>query len=153
MIDAIRTFFRNELVDAPNDAPRPGHDPIHVAACALLLEVGYADDSFGAAEREHLLQTVQREFSIDAKVVEELVALAEQERRESVDLFQFTRLVVQQYDLEGKGRLVEGLWRIVYADGTMTRHEHFLMRKITQLLDLDPAVTHAAQQRAKDQLS
>lgn len=147
MIDAIRSFFYKELTPAAEEAPARGHDPIHVAACALLLEIGHADGTYGERERQHLLRTLEQRFLLDAEVLQELETLALTERRGSVDLWQFTTLLAKEYGPADKERLIEGLWRIVYADGSMSRDEQYLMRKITQLLDVAPAVVHAIQKR------
>ena len=62
MLDGIKSFFsRNiELPEQPaskedDKTSDISHDPIHVAACALLLELAHADDVFAA---DRMLQRV-----------------------------------------------------------------------------------------------
>ena len=43
----------------------------------------------------------------------------------------------ENYSNEEKIEIVEMLWQIVYVDGTMDAHEHYLMAKVKNLLRLD----------------
>ena len=45
--------------------------------------------------------------------------------------------------------LAELLWRVVYADGELSRHEDYLARKIANLLDLRPGYLSEARNRAR----
>jgi uncharacterized tellurite resistance protein B-like protein len=44
--------------------------------------------------------------------------------------------------------LAEVLWGIVYADGQLSSHETYLMRKLGNLLDLRPGYLSEARKRA-----
>ena len=121
--------------------------PIHVAACALLLELAHADEEFTADERHHIEEALVRHFDLEPETVCELITLADQERRRSVDLYQFTRLVAEHYDLGQKMVLVEIMWRVVYADGELAKHESYLMRKVSHLLGLKPGYLAEARKR------
>ena len=112
MLDSIKSFFSKNLepsAEGRSDdaAAPPDHDPITVAACALLLELAYADDEFTDDEREHIESAMAHHFQLPAETVSEVIALAEEERRRSVDLYQFTRLISDRYDLGQKMVLAE----------------------------------------------
>ena len=51
-----------------------------------------------------------------------------------MDLYQFTRLVAENFSTAQRRRLVEAIWRVVYADGTLTAMENHLARRIADLL-------------------
>jgi uncharacterized tellurite resistance protein B-like protein len=53
-----------------------------------------------------------------------------------VDLWQFASLINANYSNEEKIEIIETLWRIVYVDGKMDEHEHYLMNKLQNLLRL-----------------
>ena len=95
-------------------------DPVAIAACALLLEIAHADDVFAPEERERIVRAVREDLGVPAGDVEEVVRLAEEERRESVDLYQFTKLVAEKFSRAQRLRLVEVIWGVVYADGQLT---------------------------------
>lgn len=132
------------------EAPVPlgTHDPLHVAACALLLEVAFADGEFSAAERKHLEAVLERHFSLPAETGRELISIAETEHKGSIDHFRFTSLLAREYDLGQKMLLAEVLWGIVLSDGKVAEHEHYLARKIGNLLGLEPGYLSAARTRA-----
>lgn len=153
MLDAIKSFFSNKMMAAGPDAPASGeggdgHPEIQVAACALLLELAYADDEFADEERQHLESVIQRHFDADPQTARELIALANEERQRAVDLFQFTSLVAREYDDAQKMVLLEAMWGMVFADGKVVQHEQSLMRRVSRLLDVRPGFLAQARRRA-----
>jgi uncharacterized tellurite resistance protein B-like protein len=54
MLDAIRSLFSSKSAPAEERGGPPDADPVHLAACSLLLEVAYADGEFSPEERAHL---------------------------------------------------------------------------------------------------
>ncbi len=125
-----------------------GPAPVQVAACALLLELAHADDEFSAAERAHIEDALQRHFGLDQPTVRELIDLAQIERQEAVDHYQFARTITQQYDLGQRMVLAEVMWGVILADGEIARHESYLVRKLGNLLDLAPAYLAQARRAA-----
>ena len=98
MIDRIKTFFFREMAPPADDAEGgPGPRELRIAACALLLEVANADDFFSRGERRHMRALVRRHFGLNSEAADELIVLAEDERRGSVDLWGFTNLIRTHY--------------------------------------------------------
>jgi uncharacterized tellurite resistance protein B-like protein len=149
-IDSIRALFAAGPAPAasPAEAARPRADPLQLAACALLLEIAHADGEFSSTEREHLEAVLASHFSLDAAAVRELLHLAEAERSGSIDHHRFTTLLRSGYTLDQKLTLAESMWGLVLADGEIADHEHYLTRKIANLLDLAPAELSAAKAAA-----
>ena len=148
MLDAIRSLFSAKSVDAKTVDATPNVDPVHLAACSLLLEVAYADGVFSPEERAHLEQVLERHFSLPADSGQLLIELAEKERGGSIDHFQFTRVLNERYDVGQKMVLAEVMWGLVLADGHIAEHEHYLTRKIANLLELEPGYLSTAKARA-----
>ena len=143
MLDAIKTFVMRRIV-RPDAPARPaegqgGPSPIQVAACALLLELAHADNEFSPAERAHIELALQRHFGLDETTVQELIELAQVERDQAVDHYQFARTITQHYELGQRMVLAEVMWGVILADGEIARHESYLVRKLANLLDLAPA--------------
>ena len=147
MLDAIRSLFSPKPA-AAKSSPAPEVDAVHLAACSLLLEVAYADGEFSPDERAHLEQVLERHFALPAESGQRLIELAEKERRGSIDHFQFTRVLNERYDVGQKMVLAEVMWGLVLADGQIAEHEHYLTRKIANLLELEPGYLSAAKARA-----
>ena len=151
MLDAIRGFVNRRILSpaepaaAPNRAGAPG---VQLAACALLLELAYADGVMSPEEQVHIESAVQRHFGLDEATVKELLSLAETERRQSIDHFQFTRMIAAEYDLGQKMVLAEVMWGVILADGQLATHETWLVRKLAHLLELEPGYLSEARKAA-----
>lgn len=151
LVDSIRSLLRPapEPGDAePTSSVPDAPNPVHVAACTLLLDVAYADGEFAPAERAHLESVLARHFGIDATAGAELIAIAERERARSIDHYEFTSVLQREYDIGQKMVLAEIMWGLVLADGTIANHEQYLTRKIANLLDLEPGYLSQAKSAA-----
>jgi uncharacterized tellurite resistance protein B-like protein len=137
MLDSIKTFFGDKMEPGSPEEEVPEHD-VRLAACALLIEIAHADDEFTEDENQHLQSAIRRQYGLDEAEAEQLIELAEQARSSAVDLWQFTKLIKQNYSLGQKMVLVEVMWGLVYADGELSSHEESLMRRVCHLLNLAP---------------
>ena len=137
MLDAIKSFF-SATMEPETPEEEVGEEDVRLAACALLIEIAHADDDFTEDERQHLLSAVRRQYGLEDQEAEQLIELAEQARSDAVDLWQFTKLIKQNYSLGQKMVLVEVMWGLVYSDGELSSHEESLMRRVCHLLDLAP---------------
>ena len=144
MLDRLKSLF-TRTPDAPH-GKQP--DPLHVAACALLLEMAHADQEFTDDERQHIEALITRHFDLDEESTRQLMAFAEEARRRSIDLHEFTAVITDSYDEGQRLLLAELLWRVVYADGKLSEHEAYLARKLANLLDLRPGYLAEARHRA-----
>lgn len=149
MLESIKTFFTSNMTPVDEAEEEQGPPRIHVAACALLLELAYADDDFSDSERHHLESTIGRHFNLDEDTTRNLIELADAERVRAVDLFQFTSLIAREYDEAQKMVLLEAMWGLVFADGIVAKHEQSLMRRVSKLLDVRPGFLAEARKRAE----
>lgn len=149
MLESIKSFFRTSMNPAPGGEPAAGKADLRLAACALLLELAHADAEFTSEERRHLESAVRRQFGLDDGEAERLLDLAEQERAEAVDLWQFTNLIAENYSEGQKMVLAEIMWGLVYSDGDLASKEDYLMRKICNLLRLEPGYLAEARKRVQ----
>ena len=149
LIDSIkRLLTREEKDNADAGRSAPHVDPLHLAACVLLLDVAHADGEFSDAEQAHIERVLAQHFSLSPEAGRELLALAERERQVAVDHFRFTQQLKTSYDTGQKMVLAEIMWGVVLADGQVAEHEHYLTRKISNLLDLEPGYLSAAKDAA-----
>ncbi len=134
-------------VEGVGDSAADEH-AIQLAAAALLLELAHADDEFSPEERSYIEGALARQFNLTDDEVAHLIELAGKEQQESVDHFQFTSLISENFDLGQKVVLAEVMWGLVAADGQIASHEAYLVRKISNLLDLEPGYLNAAKKKA-----
>ena len=150
MLDSIKNFFSSSMSPAPESDDAGSKKDIRLAACALLLELAHADEEFTDDERQHLESAIRRQYGLDHAQAERLVDLAQEERKKAVDLWQFTNLIAENYSLGQKMVLAEIMWGLVYSDGELASKEDYLMRKICNLLRLEPGYLAEARKRAED---
>ena len=149
LIDAIRSLLGSRPATADAETtPGSAVDPVHLAACALLLDLAHADGEFSDPERRHLESVFARHFLLSPEAVSQLLELADRERLNAVDYFKFTSQL-RTYDTGQKMVLAEIMWGLVMADGNVSDHEQYLTRKISHLLDLQPGYLAAAKAAAE----
>lgn len=147
MLNQIKLFFEQHLaLSAPEDK---SEGKLQLAAIALFLEMMAMDDNTKPIEQETILALVQQNFSLTDERATSLMALAEQQRKQATDYFQFTSLINKTYSLEQKIQLIESLWKIAFIDGVLDIQEEYLVRKIADLLH----VPHAAFIMAKNKVN
>jgi uncharacterized tellurite resistance protein B-like protein len=150
MMESIRNFFLNNMAEGTKSESETEQADLRLAACALLLELAYADDEFTEEERTHLEYAVQRQFGLDTDQAAQLVKLAEDQRSRAVDLWSFTNLIAEHYSLGQKMVLAEAMWGLVFSDGDLASREAYLMRKISGLLRLEPGYLAEARKRVEE---
>jgi uncharacterized tellurite resistance protein B-like protein len=66
-----------------------------------------------------------------------------------VDIWEYTNLINQYFSTPEKIRLVERIWRVIYADGKVDQFEDYLVHKLADLLRLSHDDFIQAKLRAK----
>lgn len=150
MLDQIKSFFHSAMFPAEDAENHVRTRDIRLAACALLLELAYADDEFTQDEAQHLESAIRRQYGLDKAQADNLIRMAERQRAKATDLWQFTTLIKEHYSVGQKMVLAEIMWGLVYSDGDLASKEEYLMRKICGLLDLEPGYLTEARRRAED---
>ena len=136
MIDVVKRFFNKTATKVSEAASGDAEHDIRVATCALFVEMARIDEKFTEAEMNTILSILRERYGLSAEHADALIAEAERELEQSVDLWQFARLINENYSNEEKIEIIEALWRIVYVDGKMDQYEHYLMNKLQNLLRL-----------------
>ena len=149
MLDALRKLLGSNDARASSQPVDARTLDVRVAACTLLLELANADGEFSAVERQRVMDILQRHFGVDAEGANALMAEASSASRNSVDDFIFTRQVVREYDIGQRMVLAELMWQVVLADGVIDGNESYLMRKLANLLQLEPAFLAEARKRTE----
>ena len=149
MLKHIKTFFDQYLVPGSITDGAPPDHVLRLAIGALLLEMTHMDGEVSPEERDAVETAVLEHFELSEDEANELLELAEEERSESTDYYQFTTLINSNYTLEQKVSLVERLWRIAYANETLHKYEEHLVRKIADLLYVPHSAFIAAKLSAR----
>ena len=136
MLDVVKQFFSKATTKSPEAANQTTAHDIRVATCALFVEIARIDEKFTEAEMDTILSILKERYGLSPELADALIAEAERGLEKNVDLWQFARLINENYSNEEKTEIIETLWRIVYVDGKMDQYEHYLMNKLQNLLRL-----------------
>ncbi len=146
-MDLFRKLFSGQPAEPSADPGGSETHDVRVATCALFLEMASVDGEFSAAERERILEILTREHDLAREDADQLTRLARRERKRSIDLWRFTHLINERYTEEEKIQVMELLWRVVYTDGKLEKHEDYLVHKVANLLRLTHAQLIAAKRK------
>lgn len=137
----IVELLRN-LFEAPTVEARPSHQ---LAGIALLVEVAMADGHLDDQERTALTAALEKSHSLSAREVEHLVQQAESQQNQATSLYEFTRVINDEFSAQQKYDLVLAMWAVAYADGNVDKYEEHTIRKLADLIH----VSHSDFIRAK----
>jgi uncharacterized tellurite resistance protein B-like protein len=133
MFESFRRFL-SEVSEGGKHPTHFEHNDYRLAAAALLVHAAAIDGDVSDIERDKLHSVIERQFGLDQATADELVAEATEAEHEAVDLYHFTSLINRSLDEDGRRRVVEMIWEIVYADGRVSEFENNLVWRAADLL-------------------
>lgn len=132
MLDAIKNFL-NELTSG-TEKKDLSEDECQLAAAALLFHVIAVDGVVLPEEREKLSTLLSGHFDLDKASVAQLLTAAETADKEAIDLYGFTSIIKRNLDTPDRERIVEMMWKLVYADGAIHEFEDNVIWRVAELL-------------------
>jgi uncharacterized tellurite resistance protein B-like protein len=135
MFDSFRKFL-SEFADGAKHPSRFDENDYRLAAAALLVHAAAIDGDISEAERNKLHGLIRQRFDLDDAAADELVLEATEAEHEAVDLYHFTSTINRSLDEDGRRRMVEMMWEIVYADGHADELEENLIWRAADLLGI-----------------
>jgi uncharacterized tellurite resistance protein B-like protein len=133
MFESFKSFVA-EFVDGEKHPSQFADDDYRLAAAALLVHAAAIDGEMSSSERDTLHAVIKKHFNLDDATTGELIDKATAAEHEAVDLYHFTRLLNRALDEEGRAKIVEMMWEIVYADGQRDELEDNLLWRAADLL-------------------
>ena len=110
---------------------------LQIATAALFIEMAKADGEFTEEERENVIQSLKKQFNIDAVYVNELIELSKLKLKDSVSLYEFSNVVNENFTNEDKNTLLNNLWRLIYTDEKLDKYEDRLIKIIGGMLKME----------------
>ncbi len=135
MIGILKYFFTNETAGL-SAAGIPQPHRLHVATCAILLEMAKIDGEFNDSERQGLISIFKDKYDLTDDEIAALIEASEEELERSIDLWQFTRNINKNYTPDEKIGIIETIWEVAYADGRLDKHEDYLIHKLSDILNI-----------------
>ncbi|MEX0964987.1 MAG: TerB family tellurite resistance protein [Pseudohongiellaceae bacterium] len=135
MIESIKSFFDKKIsIEASAQSTDPSLSKIDLTCAALLIEVMNSDHEFDEREHQEILAVLKQSYSVADEDLKELTKLAKDEARDATSLYEFTRLINDNFDAQQKVALIENMWRIAFSDERLDKYEDHLIRKISDLI-------------------
>ena len=106
------------------------------ACSALLIEVAYADKIFDESEIISLKESLKETYNLDNKIIDELISDAKKTVDDSTSLYEYTRVVNDEFTYSDKLELLSRIWKLAFADGNLDKYEDYLIRKISDLIHI-----------------
>jgi uncharacterized tellurite resistance protein B-like protein len=134
MLDGLRQFIA-DIVSPSADQERAFDDTgYRLAATALLVHVVSLDGEPTEVEKRKLHSLIESSFKLDPGTADRLIASATKVEGEAVDLYHFTSVIMRSVNEEGRLRIIEMMWELVYADGQVSEFEDNVVWRAADLL-------------------
>jgi len=152
MIDLVKRILGAGAREKEDAGEGSGKHSISVAACALLLEMAHIDGEFSEEESRTIVAILKHDYGLKEDEAASIMEAAHEEIRQSIDLWGFARVINREYTEEEKVRIIEMIWRVIYADGRLEKHEDHLVHSLARLLRLDHSQLIEAKLKVKNTL-
>ena len=129
----IKKFFgekssNNENQDALNSSV------IEEAVVVLLLRAANIDGKKDEQEIEAIKRLIIQQFNYDEEKADMLITSASEKEESSADLFEWSKIINDNYDLDSKKIVFSMMCEIICADGLIDPFESNLIRRLSGLL-------------------
>ena len=113
-----------------------GADELRLGVAALLTEAAGIAGHLDAPERAAVRRILQQHFALGDEAAALLAAAAEKRAERSTQLFGTTRLISERFSRDRRVELIEMLWEVAYADGTLDPLEDAMLRRVAGLVNV-----------------
>ncbi len=148
MLEKIKHFFEKHIAFTENENNHM--EKIKVASAALFMEMMHIEKA-GAEIKLHLvLELLETRFSLNEQQASALMEIAEYQREQATDYFEFTHLICTEFSHAQKIQLIESLWEIAFLDHHLDIEEEYLVDKVARLLFIPHADVLQARNRVME---
>jgi uncharacterized tellurite resistance protein B-like protein len=109
---------------------------LKVATCTLFIEMAKADDNFTDEEKDKIISMMKSTFDLEDECVKDLMDLAEKRLLSDDSIYDFTKIINQNFSNNQKFELLKNLWRLIYLDKKLDMYEDHLIKKIGGLINM-----------------
>ena len=136
------------MFDLFKDNQKDHNNNLYINIGALLIHVAKIDENYSEKEKEIIKKTLL-ELGLLDEALDNIFKKSEEAEKNSNQILEFTK-EIKNKDEEFKVKIVEALWKIIYADNVSDMYEMSLMRKLTGLLYLDGKIVGDIKNRIKN---
>jgi uncharacterized tellurite resistance protein B-like protein len=134
MLDGLRQFIADIVSPSEHEERAFDDTGYRLAATALLVHVVSLDGEPSEVEKRKLHSLIESSFKLDPGTADRLIASATKVEGEAVDLYHFTSVIMRSVNEQGRLRIIEMMWELVYADGQVSEFEDNVVWRAADLL-------------------
>jgi uncharacterized tellurite resistance protein B-like protein len=134
MLDGLRHFIADVISPTAHETRSFDDTGYRLAATALLIHVISLDGEPSEIEKRKLHSLLESRFELDPGTADQLITAATLVEGEAVDLYHFTSVIMRSVDEEGRLRIIEMMWELVYVDGEVSEFEDNVVWRAADLL-------------------
>ena len=137
MLNRLKSLLATPAAPAAREASPPSQRiDANLAAAALMVRVIAADGAVEPAEIARMRDVLLAHYGLDGDEADELIAQAREADADAIDLYGFTSVLKSEMDEAERLGLVEDLWEMVYADGSLHESEDNVVWRVAELLGI-----------------
>lgn len=144
--------FKKLLASRKDITATADEEALKLASAALLLEAACMDGHADDVEISTVINLLGVHFNLNADEASELVNAGREVLTNSVELYGFTRTIKNSFNHEDRVRMIEMLWKVVYADGVLHDFEANLVRRICGLIYVSDRESGEVRKQVLEQL-
>ena len=134
MLDGLLHFIADVISPTAQETRSFDDTGYRLAATALLIHVISLDGEPSEIEKRKLHSLLESRFELDPGTADQLITAATLVEGEAVDLYHFTSVIMRSVDEEGRLRIIEMMWELVYVDGEVSEFEDNVVWRAADLL-------------------
>jgi len=129
----IKKFFGEKSSNKENQ-DELNSSVIEEAVVVLLLRAANIDGKKDEQEIEAIKRLIIQQFNYDEEKADMLITSASEKEESSADLFEWSKIINDHYDLDSKKIVFSMMCEIICADGLIDPFESNLIRRLSGLL-------------------
>ena len=129
----IKKFFGEKSSNKENQDDL-NSSVIEEAVVVLLLRAANIDGNKDEQEIESIKKLIIKQFNYDEEKADILITSASEKEENSTDLFEWSKIINDNYDLNSKKIIFSMMCEIICADGLVDPFESNLIRRLSGLL-------------------
>ena len=129
----IKKLFSKKTSHIENQT-MPDNSVIEEAVAVLLLRAANIDGKKDEKEIEAIKKLIIKQFNYDEEKADIIISKASEKEESSADLFEWSKIINDYYDLDSKKIVFSMMCEIICADGLIDPFESNLIRRLSGLL-------------------
>ena len=129
----IKKLFSKKTPHIENQT-MPDNSVIEEAVAVLLLRAANIDGKKDEKEIEAIKKLIIKQFNYDEEKADIIISKASEKEENSSDLFEWSKIINDNYDLDSKKIVFSMMCEIICADGLIDPFESNLIRRLSGLL-------------------